>query len=133
VSVPEPRWLTRRSVDAMHAALIEEHGGSHGVRDPALIESALARPLNRFAYSEGACDIAELASAYAFGLVKNHGYIDGNKRVGLAALLVFLRRNGYHLRITEAQAVVMIEQLAAGGVSEDELTAWVRERMAAVT
>jgi death on curing protein len=122
----EPKWLTRRSVDAMHAALIEEHGGSHGVRDPALIESALARPLNRFAYSEGGCDVAELAAAYGFGLVKNHGY----KRVGLAALLVFLGRNGYRLRITEPQAVLMIEQLAAGGVTEDELTAWVRERIA---
>ena len=129
MSTPEPKWLTRRSVDAMHAALIDEHGGSHGVRDSALIESALARPLNRFAYADEPRDMAELASAYAFGLVKNHGYVDGNKRVGLAALLVFVRKNGFHLRVTEPEAVLMMERLAAGGVTEDELTAWVRERI----
>jgi len=129
VSIPEPNWLGRRSVDAMHAALIDEHGGSHGVRDSALIESALARPLNRFAYAGEECGIAELSAAYAFALVKNHGYIDGNKRVGLAALLVFLRRNGFRLGATEAEAVLIFEQLAAGGVSEGELATWVGERL----
>src|ERR1700750_3134004 len=113
----------------MHDALIDEQGGSHGIRDAALIESSLSRPLNRFAYASDTCDLAELAAAYAFGLVKNHGYIDGNKRVGLAALLVFLRRNGFHLRITEGEAVLAMEKLAAGGVSEDQLAAWIRERL----
>lgn len=113
----------------MHAALIDEHGGLHGVRDRALIASALARPQNRYAYAGDACDLAELGATYAFGLVKNHGYIDGNKRVGLAALLVFLRKNGFGLRVTEPQAVVMIEQVAAGAVTEGELAAWVRERI----
>jgi death-on-curing protein len=126
--IPEPRWLTERSVDAMHAALIDEHGGLHGVRDRALIESALARPQNRYAYSAEACDLPELAAAYGFGLVKNHGYLDGNKRVGLACLLVFLRANGLRLRVTEAEAVVTIERLAAGGVSEEDLAEWIRER-----
>jgi death-on-curing protein len=129
VSVLEPKWLTRRSVDAMHAALIDEHGGSHGVRDPALIESALARPRNRLAYAGSECDFAELASAYAFGLVKNHGYVDGNKRTGLAALLVFLRKNGLGLRVTQAEAVLAMERLAAGAISENQLAEWVRESL----
>jgi death-on-curing protein len=131
VSLDEPKWLSRRSIDAMHAALIDEHGGSHGIRDAALIESAIARPLNRFTYAGDDCDLAELAAAYAFALVKNHGYVDGNKRIGLAALLVLLRRNGFYLRITEAEAVTKFENLAAGSVSEDELAAWIRENLEA--
>jgi death-on-curing protein len=130
--ISEPKWLTARSVDAIHAALIDEHGGLHGIRDQALIDSALARPQNRYIYAEATCDIPELAAAYGFGLVKNHGYLDGNKRVGLAALLVFLRINGVRLRVTEPQAVMMIEHLAAGGVSEEELAAWIRERAQAI-
>lgn len=126
----EPRWLTRQIVDALHDVLIDEHGGSHGTRDAALIESALARPINRFSYEEA--DLADLAAAYAFGLVKNHGYVDGNKRVGLGALLLFLRRNGFKVQMDEAEAVLLIEELAVGGLAELELAYWLRARMYAV-
>lgn len=125
----EPTWLSRASIDAVHEQLIDEHGGSHGVRDVALIESALARPQNRFFYAAAECDLAELAAAYGYGLVKNHGYIDGNKRAGFAALLIFLVRNGFRLVVGSGEAVRVIEGVAAGGISEEQLADWIRERM----
>lgn len=127
----EPIWLNRPSIDAVHEQLIEAHGGSHGVRDSALIESALARPQNRFFYAAAECDLAQLAAAYGYGLVKNHGYIDGNKRIGFAALLIFLRRNGFRLVVDSAEAVRVIEGVAAGEVTEDALTEWIRDHIAA--
>jgi len=126
----QPKWLSRPSIDVVHEQLINEHGGSHGVRDSALIESALARPQNRFFYAASECDLAQLAAAYGYGLVKNHGYIDGNKRVGLAALLTFLSRNGCRLVAESGEAVRVIEGVAAGDISEEELTDWIRERIA---
>ena len=125
----EPKWLTRQSIDVAHELLIDEHGGSHGVRDELLIESALARPRNRFAYAGPDCDLADLAAAYGYGLVKNHGYIDGNKRIALAALLLFLRRNGHRLLVSVGEAARTMEGVAAGMLGEDELAGWVRERL----
>src|SRR4051794_39629117 len=92
-------------IDTMHSELLLEHGGAPGARDggEALIESALARPRNRFAY-ESASDLADLAAAYLFGLAKNHGYIDGNKRIGFAAAATFLLLNGLRLNASEADA-----------------------------
>lgn len=124
--------MSRQTLDAVHAELIDEHGGAHGVRDGGLIESALSRPLNRFAYAEGAVDLGTLAAAYAYGLVKNHGYVDGNKRVGLAAMLIFLRINGHRLRLTEVEAVTVIEEIASGDVTEEQLAWLIRGRMAPV-
>lgn len=124
----EPRWLSRRVIDAVHAELIREHGGSHGVRDAGLIDSALARPLHRWTYEES-CDLADLAAAYGFGLAKNHGFIDGNKRIALAALLLFLSLNGWKLALSEAEAVALMTDVAAGQISETGLADLVRDRL----
>jgi len=86
-------------LDAIHQAQLREHGGTSGVRDEGLLESALARPRHKFAYAKRA-DVATLAAAYAFGLAKNHGYVDGNKRVAFVAAYVFLGLNGYDLDAT---------------------------------
>lgn len=123
----EPRWLTRPIVDAMHAELIAEHGGSPGVRAGGehLIESALARPLNRFAY-ESEADLADLAASYLVGLVKNHGYVDGNKRIGFAAAATFLLLNGLRLTASEPDAYELVVGVADGTYSEEQAAAWIR-------
>ena len=124
----EPKWLTRKVIDAVHAELIHDHGGSHGVRDSGLIDSALVRPQNRWAYEQG-CDLAMLAAAYGFGLAKNHGFIDGNKRIALAAIALFLRLNDQKLGAAEPEAVIVMLDVASGELGEDELAAWIRSRM----
>ena len=123
----EPRWLTRLMVDVMHSELLLEHGGSPGIRDGGedLIESALARPRNRFAY-EPTSDLAALAAAYLFGLTKNHGYVDGNKRIGFAAAATFLLLNGLRLTASEADAYETVVSLAEGHLSEEEIAGWIR-------
>lgn len=123
----EPVWLTRALVEAIQDQLITEHGGSHGLRDEGLLESALARAPNKNAY--GAPSLAELAAAYAFGLCRNHAFIDGNKRIALAAADVFLQLNGHELVAPEAEAVVMTLELAAGACSESEYAAWIAAHM----
>ena len=123
----EPRWLTRLMIDTIHSELLREHGGSPGVRDGGenLIESALARPRNRLAY-ESASDLADLAAAYLFGLVKNHGYMDGNKRIGFAAATTFLLLNGIRLMASEADAYDTVIGLTEGRLSEEEVAQWIR-------
>ena len=115
-------------LDALHQAQIREHGGAPGVRDEALLESALARPRNKYAYSKRR-DWAALAAAYVFGLSKNHGYVDGNKRVAFIAAYVFLALNGYDLEATEPEVVDTMEGVAAGQVTEAALTRWLRPRL----
>lgn len=117
--------------DALHRELIEEHGGAHGIRDDGLVDSALARPRNRFGY-EGASDLADLAAAYGYGLTRNHGYVDGNKRVGLAAMLVFLSINRHTLDATEVDEVKVMLQVAEGAITEEELAEWVRSHLVAI-
>lgn len=119
----EPIWLPRKLVVTIHARAIKEFGGSYGVRDEGLLESALARPQNLAAYGEPS--LFALAAAYAFGLAKNHAFIDGNKRVAFAAIDVFLQLNGYELSASDVEATVMMQDLAAGSLSEDELAAWI--------
>jgi death-on-curing protein len=109
----------------IHQALIREHGGSPGVRDEGLLESALARPRHKFAYATKA-DWATLAAAYAFGLAKNHGFVDGNKRVAFMAAYVFLALNGYDLAADEPDIVATMEGVAASTVTEAALTKWFR-------
>ena len=123
----EPRWLTRVIVDAIHSELLLEHGGAPGVRGGGddLLESALARPKNRLAY-EPDSDLAALAAAYLFGLVKNHGYVDGNKRVGLAAAATFLLLNGWRLNAPEAGAYDAVLGAADGRLSESDIADWLR-------
>ena len=121
-------WLDRLVVDAIHADQLREHGGLPGVRDDNALESALARPLQKWTYGEER-DIAALAAAYGFGLVKNHPYRDGNKRIGFLALATFLGVNGHELNATDEEVVKEIVALASGNVSEEALAAWIRERI----
>lgn len=126
---PEPRWLSRLVVDAIHADQIREHGGLPGIRDDNALESALARPQQEWHYGDSP-DIAALAAAYAFGLTRNHPYRDGNKRIGFLAMVTFLGINGYDFTATEADVVASILTLAEGKLTEEELAAWVREHSA---
>jgi death-on-curing protein len=123
----EPRWLTRRVVDVIHFELLQEHGGAPGVRDGGddLIESALARPRNRFAYEQDS-DLATLGAAYLFGLVKNHGYVDGNKRVAFAGAATFLLLNGFRLTASEPEAYDAVIGVVEGRYSEEDLAVWLR-------
>lgn len=123
---PEPRWLSRPVVDAIHADQIREHGGLPGIRDDNALESALARPQQKWHYGDSP-EIAALAAAYAFGLTRNHPYRDGNKRIGFLAMVTFLGINGYEFTATEADVVAEILMLADGTLSEEELASWVRE------
>ncbi len=119
----EPVWLDQRSVLALHADLLREYGGLGGVRDEGLLESALARPQNQAAYGDPS--LAEMAAAYAFGIARNHPFVDGNKRTALAAADVFLQLNGHEIVVEEVEAVTMIRDLAAGEIGEEELAAWI--------
>jgi death on curing protein len=122
---PEPRWLTRVVVDAIHDDQLREHGGLRGTRDENVLESALARPRQKWHYVDHP-DVPELAAAYAFGLVKNHAYRDGNKRIGFLAMVTFLGMNGHELEATDAEVVDEFMALADGGVSEEALADWIR-------
>lgn len=108
---------------AVHRMLLAEHGGSTGVRDTALLESALARPKQKFSYDEGST-IWELAAALSFGLARNHPFLDGNKRIALTLGVVFLEINGCGFNAPEADAALTFEALAAGKVTEKQLSAW---------
>jgi death on curing protein len=121
----EPHWLSRLVVDAIHTEQIREHGGLSGVRDEAALESALARPRQKWHYAP-TVDLALLAAAYGFGLVKNHPYRDGNKRIGFLAIVTFLGVNGHELDATDAEVISEIVALADGRVSEEALAEWIR-------
>ncbi|MEX2206662.1 MAG: type II toxin-antitoxin system death-on-curing family toxin [Myxococcota bacterium] len=120
-----PVWLQPRLVLAVHDLLIVEHGGLPGLRDEGLLESALARPLNLYAYSKP--DLPALAACYAAAIIANHPFIDGNKRTGFAAAATFLDRNGAELGASEADATRMTVALAAGNTTEDAYAAWLRD------
>jgi len=123
----DPRWLSRLVVDVIHSEMLREHGGAPGVRQGGedLIESALARPRNRLAYEPGS-DLPALAAAYLAGLAKNHGYVDGNKRVGFACAATFLRLNGFRLTASEPEAYDAVVGLVEGRYSEEQTAAWIR-------
>lgn len=125
----EPHWLSRLVIDAVQNDQLHEHGGSPGIRDENVLESALARAQHKWHYAERP-DIATLAAAYGFGLVKNHPYRDGNKRVGLLAMVTFLGMNGHDLKATDAEVVTEMLALADGRVSEEELAGWIRQHSA---
>ena len=118
-------WLSRELILAVHDEQLSQHGGASGVRDPGLLDSALARPANRASYGDP--DLAELAALYAIALARNHPFVDGNKRTAYVALELCLRLNGLRLPVSDAEAAVVMLQLAAGEVSDDEFTAWVRQ------
>lgn len=121
-------WVTQAVAIAAHAEQLAEHGGGEGVRDLGLLESAMARPQNLSQYGEP--DIAELAASYAFGIARNHPFVDGNKRTAAVVSETFLVLNGRSLLASDAELVVAFVALAAGELSEEELTAWFREHLA---
>jgi len=123
---PEPHWLSRIVVDAVHNDQIREHGGLAGIRDENVLESALARPQQKWHYEERT-DLPMLAAAYAFGFVKNHPYRDGNKRIGFLTMATFLGINGHDLVATDAEVVAEISALAEGSLSEEALADWIRQ------
>ena len=125
----EPRWLSMTLMLAIHSDQIREHGGALGLREKGLLESALARPRNRFHY-EPDSDLATFAAAYGFGIAKNHPFIDGNKRVAFQAMYVFLGINGLTITAEEQEVVRLILRLAAGELSESELIRWLRDNTA---
>lgn len=118
----EPRWFTVEMAEALHALVLAQHGGGRGVRDRRRLESALQRPRNLHAY--GAPTFAEMAAAYASGVIEGHPFVDGNKRTGLALAIAFLEFNGLRFRGSEAEAVVHTLGLAAGEVSEAAYAEW---------
>jgi death-on-curing protein len=119
----EPIWLRLEVVLAAHDAQLDEHGGGGGVRDRGLLESALARAVNLYSYGEPS--LPKLAAAYAFGIARNHPFVDGNKRTALVAAEAFLGLNGFDLTADDIEAVKTFLALAAGQMSEDELAAWI--------
>jgi death-on-curing protein len=121
----EPFWLTRQIIIAIHDEQLAIHGGASGLRDEGMLESALDRPRNRWADVQS--EPAELAAAYAFGISRNHLFVDGNKRTSLLALYTFLGVNGIDFVVAEADAAAIILALAAGEVSEESLTRWIRD------
>lgn len=121
----EPLWLDVDIVLDMHSEQLALFGGPEGLRDRGLLESALARPLNRFAYGE--TDLAALVSAYAFGIARNHPFVDGNKRTAFAAFIVFLGLNGIDFKVPPAEATASFLALAAGEIEETTLTRWTKD------
>jgi death on curing protein len=121
----EPFWLTVAMIVAIHDEQLAIHGGSAGLRDPGLLESALDRPRNKWAYEQAA--LPELAAACGYGIARNHPFIDGNKRTALLAIYTFLGVNDVDFVVPEADAAAMILALAAGEVSEDNLARWIKD------
>jgi death-on-curing protein len=121
----EPVWVSVELVIDIHAEQLALFGGPEGIRDQGLLESALARAPNKHAYGED--DLAALAAAYAFGVARNHPFVDGNKRAAFAAMIVFLGLNGIDFLVPEPEATAAILALAAGEVEEEGLTRWIRD------
>jgi death on curing protein len=123
----EPQWISARLAVAIHDRQLAEHGGSSGVRDMGLLESAPARP--QHAYTYGEADLPALAAAYAFGIARNHPFVDGNKRTAYVVCRTFLLINGWDFsdRLEERYAAMI--GLAAGEIDEDEFASWLRERV----
>jgi death-on-curing protein len=121
----EPKWVTYDQVIAIHSRQLRKFGGAPGLRDDGLLRSALERPVNKWQYEQA--DLAALAAAYAFGLAKNHAFVDGNKRIAFMAMIIFLRKNGARFAPAQAHATKIIMALAAGEVSEESLTRWIRD------
>ena len=122
------RWVRLDTVLALHKRQIAEHGGGEGVRDLGLLESALARPQNLHAY-EPETDLASLAAAYAFGIAKNHAFVDGNKRTALVVMRTFLILNGSDINASQEDKYLTILALAEGSLAEDTLAQWIRDRI----
>jgi death on curing protein len=124
-ALAEPCCIDRSVAELFHDDQLHQHGGLPGLRDSGLLEAALARPRQRFAYEPG-LDLADLAAAYAVGLARNHPFVDGNKRLAFLVCAVFLNLNGLFLDVPEAEVVVCMRQLASGELDEASLAEWLR-------
>jgi death on curing protein len=125
----EPRWIQENVARAIHLRQLAEHGGMSGVRDAGLLASALARPRNLFAYVEPKPDIASLAASYAVGVIKNHPFVDGNKRTAYVLCRTFLQLNGHDFVATTAEKYLVFLGAADGTVSEEQLAEWLRSKL----
>lgn len=125
----EIKWLLEETVQAIHKRQIAEHGGSDGVSDEGLLLSALARPQNLLAYSEDSPDISALVASLAYGIAKNHPFIDGNKRTALVVARTFLLLNGFNIEATQEEKYLTFLKLAEGNLSEERLAGWIREKL----
>jgi len=121
----EPLWITYEQAIAIHSRQLRRFGGAPGLRDEGMLRSALERPINKWRYQQAS--LAEPASACAFGLAKNHAFVDGNKRIAFMAMMIFLHKNGVPFAPDPAQSTTIILSLAAGEVSEESLTRWIRD------
>jgi death on curing protein len=121
----EPLWITRRQTLSMHNRELRRFGGALGLRDDAALDSVLSSPINKWRNDQS--ELAELAAAYAFGLAKNHAFVDGNKGIAFMAMVVFLLKNDIAFSPDPAESTAMIFSLAAGEVSEESLTRWIRD------
>lgn len=122
-------WLLEETVIAIHQRQISEHGGSEGLRDEGLLASVLARPQNVLAYAQPPPDLAVLAAAYAYGIARNHPFVDGNKRTALVAARTFLLLNGVNLEANQDEKYLTFLQLAQGTLTEEQLADWIRKRI----
>ena len=128
----EIKWLLEETVYAIHKRQIAEHGGGDGLRDEGLLLSALARPQNLLAYSEETPHISALAASLAYGIAKNHPFVDGNKRTALVVSRTFLLLNGYQLNAAQEEKYVTFLKLAEGNLSEEELADWFKEKLSKI-
>ncbi len=124
----EPKWLDKKRILAIHTKQIQQFGGQPGVRDEGLLESALGKPLNVYFYSEVHPDIAVLAASYAYGIARNHPFLDGNKRTALVACRLFLRKNGFSMVASKIEKYETFLRLAEGLLSEEQLANWISEK-----
>lgn len=125
----EYKWVLKSIAFAIHQRQLAEHGGDDGLRDEGLLESALARPQNLLAYGDPEPDAAALAASYAYGISKNHPFIDGNKRVGYVVARTFLIINGYDIKTTNEDKVLTMLAVAGSRMGEEELTEWFRQKL----
>lgn len=125
-------WIDVKALKLLHEESLSEHGGSRGVRDNGLLESAMMRPQNLALYNDQA-DIADLAASYAYGLAKNHPFVDGNKRAAFLSVGIFLGINGYRLIATPVDAIQAVLGLAGGEITEEAFAAWIRDHIKALS
>ena len=128
----EPEWIRDDAVPAIHRRQLAEHGGIDGLRDARLLESALARHKNLWAYSDPPPDIAALAASYAYGIIKNHPFLDGNKRTGYVVCRTFLILNGFDIEASQEEKYAAFYGVASGQKSEDEIVEWLRSKLVRV-
>ena len=128
--MPEPIWIGREITLVFHDLQLAEHGGASGVRDLGLLESALAKPKNLFAYSDAALIMPRLAASYAFGIAGNPPFVDGNKRTAMVVAFTFLELNGYEVLASQEEAYFAFLAIANGETTEEELAKWLEERSA---